>query len=59
MHMATHAVDQYELAHSPADRLNRVLLDVAFGIQQRDMGVKSFFAKDLKPLLAVAQSSLG
>ena len=35
--MATHAVDQYELVHSPADRLNRVFLDVAFGIQERDV----------------------
>jgi hypothetical protein len=35
--MAMHAVDQYELVHSPADRLNRMFLDVVFGVNQRDM----------------------
>jgi hypothetical protein len=49
--MATHAVDQYELAHCPADRLNRLFLDAAFGIQQRDMRGE-FLLRQISPALA-------
>ena len=37
MHMAAHAVNEHELAHSPADRFNRMFFDVAFRIQDRDV----------------------
>src|SRR5229473_1867545 len=35
--MAAQAVNEHELVHSPADRLNRILLHFSFGIEQRDV----------------------
>ena len=45
-----HAVNQYELVHSPADRLNRMFLDIVFGVHQRDVRGKILLCQKTQAL---------
>src|SRR5438067_8620658 len=40
--VALHAADEHELRHGPEDRLNRMLVDTARVVQQRDVRLSAF-----------------